>query len=68
MLPKLVVVPYSNQALVALPFGLTIPWRSAPLVVIKVTGSVIAAGSGRVLKVTIPPTLVPAELIAVARK
>jgi hypothetical protein len=67
-LPKLEVRPYSNQALVALPLGLTVALRVAPLEVNNVAGFVVAVGSGRVLKGTIAPTFVPAELVAFTRK
>ena len=39
------LVPHSNQAFVAWPFGFTLPFAVAPLEVIKVAAFVVAAGA-----------------------
>jgi hypothetical protein len=66
--PRLEVVPYSNQAEVCLPLGFTIALRVAPVVVIELAGFVVTVGRGSVLMEKIAPFFVPAELVAVTRK
>ena len=63
------LVPHSNQALVARPFGFTPPFNVAPVVVIDVAALVVTVGDGAVvLKLRIDPFDVPAELEAATRK
>ena len=62
--------PHSNQAVVADPFGFTPPFSVAPLVVIPVAAEVETMGGVDevVVKLTIDPFDVPAELEAATRK
>jgi hypothetical protein len=63
--------PHSNQAVVADPFGFTPPFSAAPLAVTDVAGFVLTVGTATdavVVKLTIDPFDVPAELEAATRK
>ncbi|MCP2501016.1 MAG: hypothetical protein NCA08_05565 [Deltaproteobacteria bacterium] len=65
------LVPHSNQAVVATPFGFTPPLSTAPLAVTDVAGFVVTVGATAadvVLKLAIDPFDVPAELEAATRK
>jgi len=65
------LVPHSNQAVVACPFGFTPPFTVAPPVVTEVAALVDAVGgrSGMgVVKLAIEPFVVPLGLEAAARK
>ncbi len=65
------LVPHSNHAVVACPFGFTPPLTVAPLIVMEAAAFVVAAGgrSGMVVvKLRIVPFVVPLALEAAARK
>ena len=65
------LVPHSNQAVVAAPFGFTPPFNVAPLDVTEVAAFVVTVGDGRgtaVLKERIDPFAVPVALEAATRK
>ena len=63
------LVPHSNQALVARPFGFTLPFSVALLAVTEVTAFVVTVGARAVVtKLTIEPFEVPAELDAATRQ
>ena len=64
------LVPHSNQAVVATPFGFTPPFNLAPPAVTEVAAFVVAVGGGvaAVLKVRIDPFAVPPAFEAAARK
>jgi hypothetical protein len=68
---KLGLVPHSNQAVVAKPFGFTPPFNVALSIVIDVAAFVVTVGATAavvVLKLAMEPLDVPAELEAAARK
>ena len=66
---RVLSVPYSKWASVATSFGFTVPLRVALLVVIDVAALVATVGGcASVLKLTISPSDVPAELVATTRK
>ena len=63
------LVPHSNQAVVDRPFGFTLPFNLAPVVVIEVAALVVTVGARAVVtKLTIEPFEVPAELDAATRQ
>jgi hypothetical protein len=65
------LVPHSNQAVVAWPFGFTPPFTVAPPDVTEVAVFVAAVGAMEVavvLKLAIAPFVVPVALEAAARK
>ena len=65
------LVPHSNHAVVAAPFGFTPPFNVAPLAVTEVAAFVVTVGAGAaavVLKLRIDPFDVPAALEAATRK
>ena len=68
---KVGLVPHSNQAFVASPFGLALPFSTAPLAVTPVASAVVTVGADPdppvVVKLTIEPFVVPAELELAAR-
>ena len=68
---RVALVPHSNQAVVATPFGFTPPFNVAPADVTEVTAFVVTVGAAAaavVLKLAIDPLTVPAELEAATRK
>jgi hypothetical protein len=68
---KVGLVPHSNQADVATPFGFTPPFTVALLNVIELAGFVDAFGANRgdmAVKLRIDPFTIPAELEAATRK
>ena len=66
--PYDVDVPHSNESVVARPFGLTLPFSVAPVVVTPVAAPVVTTAAGQpVSNVASAPFVVPAELVAVAR-
>jgi hypothetical protein len=70
-LDRVGLVPHSNQAVVAKPFGFTPPFNVALSFVIDVAAFVDTVGATAaavVLKLAIEPLDVPAELEAAARK
>jgi hypothetical protein len=70
-LDRVGLVPHSNQAVVAKPFGFTPPFKTPPAVVTDVAAFVVTAGATAavvVLKLAIDPFDVPAELEAAERK
>jgi hypothetical protein len=70
-LDRVGLVPHSNQAVVANPFGFTPPFKTPPVVDTDVAAFVDTVGTTAavvVLKLAIDPFEVPAELEAAARK
>ncbi len=67
--PIAVEVPYSNQAVVAWPFGLTVPFSLAPDAVTEDAAAVVTTGAEPVVEnVSSAPLVVPASLTATTRK
>ena len=65
------LVPHSNQAVVAAPFGFTPPFNVPPSTVTEVAAFVVTVGAAAaavVLKLAIDPFDVPAALEAATRK
>ena len=68
---RVALVPHSNQAVVAAPFGFTPPFKVALLTVTEVAAFVVTVGAAAaavVLKLAIDPFDVPAVLEAATRK
>jgi hypothetical protein len=63
-----VLVPYSKIAVVAWPFGFTVPLSVAVESRTLDAPVVVAAGATAVAKVWSEPRLVPASLVATSRK
>jgi hypothetical protein len=64
------LVPYSKNACVAVPFGLTVPLTVALVVVMPVAALVVAEGataSACVVKLRMLPRVVPALFVATTR-
>ena len=61
------LVPYSKYQTVARPFGSTVPFNVAELVVTFVALPVAAAGAADVAKIPSAPRLVPAPFVATTR-
>ena len=61
-------VPYWNHAVVERPFGLTLPFNVALFAVMEDVNEAKMIGSPGVLKLSIEPLLIPAELEAATRK
>ena len=61
------LVPYSKYQTVARPFGSTVPFSVAELVVTFVAAPVTAAGAAEVAKIPSAPRLVPAPFVATTR-
>ncbi len=62
-------VPHSNHAVVADPFGFTVPFTFAELIVIDVAAVVVTMGrAALVVKLRIPSRCVPALFCAAVRK
>ena len=65
------LVPHSNHAVVANPFGFVLPFNVAPVVVIEVAAFVVTVGATAaavVVKLAIDPFAVPVALEAATRK
>ena len=63
------LVPHSNQAVAASPFGFTVPFSVALSAATEVAALVVTVGDGAVvLKLRIDPFDVPEALEAAARK
>jgi hypothetical protein len=68
LVPYDVVVPHSNHAFVAEPFGFTDPFNVAVVANIEVAGLVVTVGPLIVVKVKSEPLAVPAVLLASSLK
>ena len=65
---SVLLVPHSNQAVVAEPFGFSVPFSMAAVDVIDVAAVVVTLGSiANVVKLTMPSRCVPAEFCAATR-
>ncbi len=66
--PYRVVVPYSKYQLVAIPFGLSVPFSLADVSEIALAAPVTTSGGPPVEKRWSAPRLVPPSLVATSRK